>query len=329
MRMGQINFTDIEYSKRKKKTKRDEFLRTMDEIIPWESWSKCIEPVYYNNKVGRRPRGIETMLRMYLLQAWFNLSDEGIEDAIYDSYAFRTFMKIDFTSEQVPDATTLCKFRKLLVDNNIAKDIFETIQDFLTQHGRMMRGGTVIDATIIDAPSSTKNQDKARDSEMHQTKKGNQWHFGMKAHIGVDAGTGYVHTVTATAANAHDITEAHNLIREDDRVVYGDSAYLGVWLRDEIFFDSNKFDIDYRINNRPNSYKKLPEGYARDFEKQYEHRKSSVRAKVEYAFLLLKRQFGYKKTVYRGLAKNLHRLLILFASANLVMYARSSARQLA
>ena len=329
MLMGQINFTDIEYSKRKKKTKRDEFLRTMDEIIPWKSWSKCIEPVYYNNKVGRPPRGIETMLRMYLLQAWFNLSDEGIEDAIYDSYAFRTFMKIDFTSEQVPDATTLCKFRKLLVDNNIAKDIFETIQDFLTQHGRIMRGGTVIDATIIDAPSSTKNQDKARDPEMHQTKKGNQWHYGMKTHIGVDAGTGYIHTVTATAANAHDITEAHKLIREDDRVVYGDSAYLGVWLRDEIFFDSNKFDIDYRINKRPNSYKKLPEGYARDFEKQYERRKSSVRAKVEYAFLLVKRQFGYKKTVYRGLEKNLHRLLILFASANLVMFAKSGARQLA
>jgi IS5 family transposase len=202
-----------------------------------------------------------------------------------------------------------------------------SLKNILAEHGRIMRGGTVVDATIIDAPTSTKNEDKARDPEMHQTQKGNQWYFGMKTHIGVDAGTGYIHTVTATPANVHDITEAHKLIRDDDRVVYGDSAYLSVWLREEIMHDTNKFNINFRINNRPNSYKKLPVGFARDFEKQLERRKSSVRAKVEYAFLLVKRQFGYKKTVYRGIAKNLHRLLVLFGSANLLMFAKSGAWQ--
>jgi len=321
--MKQQTFTDYEYSNRKRQTKRDEFLKIMNDIIPWDEWVAYIVPYYYANKVGRPPRGIETMLRMYLLQSWFNLSDEAVEDSIYDSYAFRTFMRLDFMSEQVPDATTLCKFRKLLVDNNIGKVFFEAINRCLEAHGHMMRGGTVVDATIIEAPASTKNADKARDPEMHQTKKGNQWHFGMKSHIGVDAGTGYIHSVTATAANIHDITEAHKLIRDDDDVFYGDSAYIGIMFRDEIWFDSHKLGIDYRINERPNSYKKLPEGYARDFAKSLEYRKSSVRAKVEYAFLLVKRQFGYKKTVYRGIAKNLHRLHVLFCSANLLMCARA------
>lgn len=322
--MAQINFTDIEYGNRKRKTKREEFLDIMEEIIPWEEWIAFIEPHYFKNKVGRPPRGIETMLRMYLLQSWFHLSDEGIEDTIYDSYAFRKFMKIDFTgAEQVPDATTLCKFRKLLVDNDVARLFFEAINRCLESCGRLLRGGTIVDATLIEAPASTKNKDKARDPEMHQTKKGNQWHFGMKTHIGVDACSGFVHSVTATAANVHDVTEAHNLIRNDDEVVYGDSGYLGIELRDEIFFDSDKFDIDFRINKRPNSYRKLPEGFARDFEKQLERRKSSVRAKVEYPFLLLKKQFGYKKTVYRGIQKNLHRLFVLFTSANLLICART------
>jgi IS5 family transposase len=209
--MKQQTFTDIEYSRRKRKTKRDKFLNIMNNIIPWEEWVALVEPVYYNKKVGRPARGIEIMLRMFLLQSWFNLSDEGIEDAIYDSYAFRLFMGLDFTAEQAPDATTLCKFRKLLVDNGIGKLFFDAITRCLEKHGHMMRGGTVVDATIIEAPSSTKNQDKARDPEMHQAKKGNEWHFGMKTHIGVDAGAGYIHTVTATAANAHDVRKRTTL----------------------------------------------------------------------------------------------------------------------
>jgi IS5 family transposase len=295
----------------------------MNEIIPWDEWIAYIKPYYYENIVGRPARGIETMLRMYLLQVWYTLSDEGVEDTIYDSYAFRTFMNLDFTKEQAPDATTLCKFRKILVDNGINKLFFDAVNRLFEKHGQMMRGGSVVDATIIEAPSSTKNQDKARDPEMRQTKKGNQYYFGMKAHIGADTGTGYVHSVTATAANVHDITEAHKLIRDDDEVFYGDSAYLGVMFRDEIWYDPHKLGIDYRINERPNSYRKLPVGYARDFEKSLERRKSSVRAKVEYAFLVVKQQFGYRKTKYRGIAKNLQRLFMLFCSANLLMCARS------
>ena len=321
--MKQQTFTDIEYGNRKRRTKREEFLEIMNEIIPWEEWVAYIKPFYFDNKVGRPARGIEIMLRMFLLQSWFNLSDEGIEDAIYDSYAFRRFMGLDFMSEQCPDATTLCKFRKLLVDNNIAKAFFDGIANFLEEHGHMMRGGSIVDATIINAASSTKNQEKARDPEMRQTKKGNQWYFGMKTHIGVDAGTGYIHTVTATAANVHDVSETHKLIREDDEVIYGDAGYLGAESRPEIADDPQKSTVEFRINQRRSKISKLPEGFAQDFEKRLEHRKSSVRSKVEYAFLLLKRKFGYDKAVYRGIAKNLHRIQLLMCSANLLMCAQA------
>jgi IS5 family transposase len=246
-----------------------------------------------------------------------------VEDAIYDSYAMRTFMGIDFGRERAPDATTLCKFRKLLFDNNAGKMFFEAINRALEGHGHIMRGGTIVDATIIEAPSSTKNRARKRDGEMHQAKKGNQWHFGMNAHAGVDAGTGYIHGVTATAANAHDITEAYKLIREDDEVVYGDAGYTGIEKREEIKSDLQRSKIEYRTNKRPGKARKMPEGFAQDFEREREGRKSSVRAKVEHAFLLIKRTFGYRKTVYRGIARNLHRLHILFCSANLLMCARS------
>ena len=322
------SFADLEYAGRKKKTKRDDFLELMDEIIPWDEWISIVKPYYFDNKVGRPARGIETMLRMYLLQSWFNLSDEGTEEAIYDSYAFRKFMGIDFVSEQAPDATTLCKFRKLLHENGIAETFFDAVTDFLTEHGRMMQGGTIVDATIIAAAPSTKNREGARDPEMHQTKKGNEWHFGMKAHAGVDCGTGYVHTVTATAANVHDCAEAHNLIRDDDTVVYGDSGYLGIEKRDEIAKDEHLKDIDYRINRRPSSITKAyGEGFGRNFEKHLEYQKSSIRSKVEHPFKIIKNTFGYTKCVYRGLAKNLARLQVLFASANLLMYARARRKE--
>jgi IS5 family transposase len=321
--MKQQTFADIEYANRKRQIKRDGFLKIMDEIIPWEEWIAIIKPFYFENTVGRPARGIESMLRMFLLQAWFNLSDEGIEDAIYDSYAMRTFMKLDFGQEQAPDATTLCKFRKLLVRNNIGEIFFKAITHALEERGHIMRGGSIVDATIIEAASSTKNRDKSRDPEMGHTNKGKQWHFGMKAHAGVDAGTGYVHSVTATAANKHDITEAYKLIRDDDEVLYGDAGYTGLGMREEIKSDPRKSQIEYRTNKRPGKARKMLQGAARTFERQQEGRKSSVRGKVEYAFLLIKRTFGYRKTVYKGIAKNLHRLQILFCSANLLMCARS------
>lgn len=321
--MTQMTFSDIEYSNRKRKTKREQFLDMMDAIIPWNQWINIIQPYYPSGKRGRPTRGIETMLRMYLMQNWFNLSDEAIEDAVYDSYAMRTFMHIDFTEQQVPDATTLLKFRHLLEEHQLGEKIFADVTERLNAVGLIMHGGTIVDATIIASTPSTKNKEKKRDPEMHQTKKGNQWYHGMKVHAGVDAGTGYIHTITGTAANVHDIEEAHNLIREDDHVVYGDSGYLGIEKHDEIKNDLHLRDIEFRINRRPSSIK-MPDDYKGiNWEKHIEHRKSSVRCKVEHACLIVKQQFGYCETAYRGIAKNMNRFHVLFASANLVMCARA------
>ena len=318
--MKQETFTDMEYGCRKKKTRREEFLEIMDEIIPWDEWVGVIEPYYPQGKRGRPPMGIEKMLRMYLLQIWFNLSDPATEDAIYDSYAMRKFTGIDFMTESVPDETTLCKFRHLLEANGLNKLFFDAINRVMVQTGHMMKGGTIVDATIISAPSSTKNAEKARDPEMHQTKKGNEWRFGMKCHIGVDAGSGLVHTITVTAANEHDITQVAALIREDDEVVYGDSGYLGIQKRSEVTNDKHLSSIDYRMNRRPSSLPKVSDN-AIDWERYIENRKSSVRCKVEHVFRIIKCQFGYKKTVYRGLMKNANRLYAMFASANLYALA--------
>ena len=321
--MQQQTFTDVEYSLRKKKTRREEFLDTMDQMIPWKDWISMIQPYYPSGKRGRPPRGIETMLRMYLMQNWFNISDASLEDSIYDSYAMRSFLHIDFYKEQVPDATTLLKFRHLLEENKIGEKIFADVNERLESAGLIMHGGTIVDATIINAPSSTKNKTGKRDPEMHQTKKGNQWYHGMKIHSGVDAGTGYVHTITATPANTADIDEASKLIRKDDEVVYGDSAYSGMAKREEITSDQNLSGIEFRTCLRPSSLKTFSGYTGINWEKQIENRKSSVRCKVEHPFLIVKRQFGYAKVAYRGLAKNLNRFNVLFASANMVMCARA------
>lgn len=320
----QQSFTDIEYANRKKKTKREEFLEMMDEIIPWDEWVDIVVPFYPSGKRGRPTCGIETMLRMYFLQNWFNLSDEGIEDAIYDSYAFRKFMKIDFFNTQVPDATTLCKFRKLLVDHGIQKLYFKAISDFLQEHGYMLKGGTIVDATIIGASPSTKNAANQRDPEMHSTKKGNQWHFGMKCHIGVDAFTGMVHTCEATSANVADIDVASKLLREDDEVVYGDSAYSGLDKREEIINNENLAGIILKTNNRKpyrkNAWISGPGVFWRN---EIEARKSSVRGKVEYVFHIMKDIFKYRKVRYKGLEKNFAQQNLLLAFANLYMLGRS------
>lgn len=321
--MQQQTFTDIEYSRRKKKTHREEFLDTMDQMIPWKDWIALIEPYYPSGKRGRPARGIETMLRMYLMQNWFNLSDAAMEDTIYDSYAMRSFMHLDFYNEQVPDATTLLKFRHLLEEHHIGEQIFADVNTRLEKAGLIMHGGTIVDATIINAPSSTKNKEGKRDPEMHQTKKGNQWYHGMKVHSGVDAGSGYVHTITATAANVHDIDEAARLIREDDEVMYGDSGYSGMAKRPEVKEDGHLSKMEYRTNVRPSSIK-VPDSYQGiQWDKNIENRKSSTRCKVEHPFLIVKRQFGYAKVVYRGLAKNFNRFNVLFASANMIMCARA------
>lgn len=318
--MKQGTLTDIEYSGRKKKTRREEFLEIMDEIIPWDEWVSVIEPYYPKGKRGRPPMGIEKMLRMYLLQIWFNLSDPATEDAVYDSYAMRKFTGIDFMKESVPDETTLCKFRHLLEVNGLNKLFFEAINRVMVQSGHMMKDRTIVDTTIIDAPSSAKNAEKARDPEMHQTRKGNVWCFSMKCHVDVDAGSELVHTITVTSANKHDITETANLIREDDEAVYGDSGYLGVQKRSEIQQNEHFSKVDFRINRRPKSLPKVSD-HAIDWERHIEHRKSSIRSNIGHVFRIIKCQFGYKKVVYRGLKKNENRLYALFACANLYSLA--------
>lgn len=325
--MSQITLTDLEYSNRKKKTKREEFLDSMDEIIPWSYWVDMIRPYYFNNKRGRKPIGIEPMLRMYLMQIWFSLSDEGIEDSIYYSYAMRTFMHIDFNEQQVPDATTLLKFRHILEKNMIGEKIFADVNKRLDAAGLIMHGGTVVDASLIAAPRSTKNQSGKRDPEMHQTKKGNEWYFGMKVHVGVDAATGYVHTLTGTSANMHDVSETSKLIRKDDHVVYGDSGYLGAPEREEIKNDEILSQIEFRINKRPSSLKMADDFKGLNWDKKMEHDKSAIRCKVEHSFLIVKKQMGYAKVVYKGIEKNMHRFNILFASANLIMCSRAGRTQ--
>ena len=257
---------------------------------------------------------------MYLLQSWFNLSDPGTEDAIYDSYAMRKFTGIDFMNSSVPDETTLCKFRHLLEEHGLNKLFFEAIERVMEASGHIMKGGTIVDATIIDAPSSTRNKDKKRNPEMHSTKKGNQWRFGMKCHVGVDAGSGLVHTIVTTSANVHDVTVTSELIREDDEVLYGDSGYLGIQKRPEVANDKHLSTIDYRINLRPGRFPRVSDNainWARYLKKQ----KSSARCKVEHIFRIIKCQFGYRKVRYRVLKKNENRLYAMFACANLYALA--------
>jgi IS5 family transposase len=320
MRSEQPSFTDIEYGNRRRVSRREQFLETMDATIPWSEWVAVIEPFYYDGKKGRKPKPVETMLRMYLLQAWFSLSDEGVEDAIYDSYAMRKFMDLDFGTEQVPDATTLLHFRHLLEKHDLGEKLLASQNEVFDAHGWIMRGGSIVDATIIAAPSSTKNATGTRDPEMHQTKKGNQWYFGMKAHIGVDAGTGYVHSVTATAANVHDLDETVNLVRPDDEVVYTDAGYQGVEKRPEVAGDEHLSGVEFRVAARKGRLKTMAEP-----DRQAQSRQAGVRAKVEHPFLIIKRDFGFTKTRYRGLAKNLNHLQVLFASANWLMRARAVA----
>jgi len=320
MRSEQPSFTEFEYGNRRRVSRRESFLETMDATIPWATWVGLIEPFYYSGRKGRKPKPIETMLRMYLLQVWFSLSDEGVEEAIYDSYAMRKFMGLDFAVEQVPDATTLLHFRHLLEKQKLGEKLFEAQNQIFEHEGWIMRGGSIVDATIIAAPSSTKNVAGERDAEMHQTKKGGQWYFGMKAHIGVDAGTGYVHSLRATAANVHDLDEVVNLARADDEVVYADAGYQGVDRRFEIASDEHLSRVQWRVAARKGRLASMP---AHD--REVESRKASVRAKVEHPFLIVKRDFGFTKTRYRGLAKNLNHLHMLFASANWLMRARAVA----
>ena len=292
----------------------------MEEIIPWPRLLAVIEPFYPKGERGRPPVGLERMLRMYFLQQWYGLADEAIEDAIYDSQAMRGFARIDLAADGVPDATTLLKFRRLLETNDLCKGLFTAINADLTARGLMMRAGTLVDATLLAAPSSTKNKAKQRDPEMHQTRKGNQWYFGLKAHIGADRDSKLVHTVVVTAANVADITKTVELLHGQETQVHADAGYTGVEKRPEITALGRP--IDWQIAGKRSRLKKLPEGPEKEMLKAVEKAKAAVRAFVEHPFHILKNLFRHRKVRYRGLAKNGHQLHTLFGLANLVIGAR-------
>jgi len=315
----QASFSDLEYAAKKRVTRRDRFLSEIEAVTPWLALVAEIEPFYPKGEGrGRPPIGVHRMLRMYIAQQCFGLSDEGIEDAIYDSQAIRGFIGIDLNRETAPDATTLLKFRRLLEENNLTERIFTAINTVLAAKGLLLKEGTVVDATIIEAPSSTKNKDGTRDSEMHQTKKGNQWHFGMKAHIGVDADSGLTHTLVTTAANVSDITQAHALLHGDETTAFGDAGYQGVERRQE----NEKSAVTWHVALRPGKRRTLPDTKAGQLREQLEKLKASVRAKVEHPFHVVKNIFGHKKARYRGLAKNTAQLHTLFGLANLMIAKR-------
>ena len=296
-------------------TRKAEFLARMEALVPWVEFCALIEPYYPKAGGGRPPRGLERMLRMYCVAIWFNLGDEACEDALYDIAAFRDFCGIDLGRERVPDATTLLNFRHLLEEHRIGAVLFAKIGELLLANGMKLSGGTIVDATLIAAPPSTKNAAGERDPEMHQSKKGNQWHFGMKLHIGVDSQSGLIHSASITAGNVHDSQELPNLLHGGETRLYGDSAYRGEKQRaqlKEIAPRAKDFTNKRAARNRPLS----------DVDKETNRRKSSVRSKVEHPFLTLKRIWGFAKVRYRGLAKNANRAFAMLALINLSKWGR-------
>jgi IS5 family transposase len=305
------------FEKYAKTTKRAQFLGDMDRIIPWSDLCELIAPVYPVAGAGRPPRELEMMLRIYFLQQWFNLSDPAAEDALYDSVSMRRFVGVDLAEGRAPDETTICRFRHLLERENLGSVLFEYVLEYLEVNGIKVGRGTIVDATIISAPPSTKNQDQKRDPDMHQTKKGNQWFFGMKAHIGVDSRTKVIHAVVATAANVHDSHCLPDLLHGEETKVWGDSAYQG----QGAVIAARAPDAQDMTNRR---YRR--KGVIDEAERARNKTKSGVRAKVEHPFLIIKRIFGFAKTRYKGLEKNAHRLFVTCALANLYMVRRRLLR---
>jgi IS5 family transposase len=291
--------------------RRTKFLQTLDRLIPWEALKALISPYYSSGKRGQQPYPLEIMIRVHFLQLVYNLSDPMCEETLHDSFACRRFVGLTMDSK-CPDETTILRFRHLLEKNGLDKQVFELFKQQLSNRGLLFSKGTIVDGSFIEAPSSTKNAQKKRDPEMHSAKKGNNWHFGMKMHIGMDKVTGIIHTVTTTPANVHDITQVDNLRRPTDWEVIGDSGYLGMEKRESA--DPEK--VTYSAAKRYSQRKKLSERAVAD-----EKRLSSIRCKVEHGFHRIKVQFGYKKVRYRGLAKNTARLTMLASIANMFIAA--------
>lgn len=303
------------------RTKKKEFLDQIERIIPWGNWLDTIRPCYYKGERGNKPYDLERMLRIYLIQNLYNLSDMATVAEVIDSRAFSEFCGVE-SSNQVPDGDTLGRFRNLLINNGIQEKLFAQVYTLLTERGLILKKGTIVDSTIIAAPSSTKNREKKRDPDAHQTKKGNSWHFGYKAHIGVDKDSGLVHTLKVTSANVHDVTMTSELLTGEETTVHGDSGYLGAEKReDAIIRNEQGKRIKYKINRRPSQSKNCSTRSQGQI-KRREHEKSSVRAKVEHVFGVVKGQLGFKKTRYRGLRKQVAKFNMMFALANLLLADR-------
>ena len=303
------------------RTKKREFLAEIDRIVPWEKWISIIKPYYYKGERGNEPYDLERMLRIYLVQNLYNLSDMAAVAEVIDSRAFSDFCGVE-SSNQVPDGDTLGRFRNILLRNGIQQELFAQVVELLMQRGLILKRGTIVDSTFIEAPSSTKNEKKERDPQAHSAKKGNTWHFGYKAHIGVDKESGLVHTVKVTAANEHDVTVTSELLTGEEEEVYGDSGYLGAEKRPEAL-KKNKAgkSVHYKINRRP-SQSKNKSARSQAQIKRHEHEKSSVRAKVEHVFAVVKLQLRFRKTRYRGLRMQIAKINIMFALANLILADR-------
>ena len=310
--MKQTTFASAAWDKKGKVTRRERFLKEMDAVIPWKHLNRLIEPHYPKAGNGTQPMPQERMLRIYFMQQWFNLSDPAMEDALYDSESMRRFAGIELSEDTIPDETTILRFRHLLEKHYLTQAIFAQIRSLLEQKRLLLKSGTIVDATIIEAPPSTKNEDKARDPEMHQTKKGKDWHFGMKAHVGTDK-RGIVHSLTTTAANVSDVSQMGQLLHGQEREVFGDQAYWSESHRQGAL----QRGIRYRINRRPNPGRPLSR-----LERRLNRLRSATRARGEHAFHVVKRLWGFTKVRYRGLAKNTARLFSAFALANLYLLRR-------
>lgn len=302
-----------------KRTRKRMFLEEMDRVVPWRELVALIDPHYWGKaSTGRPPFPCELMLRIHFLQQWFGHSDPAMEEALHDVPLYRAFIGIDPGADRMPDESTILRFRHLLEQHGLAPAMLRLINELLSTRGLMLKAGTAIDATLIHAPSSTQNSSGERDPEMHQTKKGNQWFFGMKAHIGVDADSGLVHAVVGTAANVHDLTPVDELLHGNETQVHADAGYQGIDKREEL----THHKVEWQVAMRPGKRRALPDSPMGQIMRTLEETKARIRAKVEHPFRVIKRQFGYTKVRYRGLAKNTAQLQTLFALSNLWMVRR-------
>lgn len=313
--MKQQTFGNDGWSRKHKVTRRERFLSEMDAVIPWSALVAEIEPHYPKRGAGRYPHPLERMLRIHCLQHFFNLSDPGAEEALYDSRAMRQFVGLDLGRDRVPDESTILRFRHLLERHGLAGQLFERVGAHLQSQGLMLKAGTIVDATIIEAPTSTSNKDGVRDPEMRQTRKGKDWHFGMKLHVGTDM-NGTVHSLSATDAATGDITELPNLLHGEEQELYGDQAYWSEFHRD----CAKAAGVRYRVNRRPGGTRRLTPA-----QKRINCAQSRARARGEHAFRVVKHLWGFTKTRYRGIAKNLSRAHVAFALANLYLLRRQLA----